>query len=503
MRLRKLAGVFTALLLAVGATAVALPAASATSLDDQAASRLHTLINDYRAAAQLKPLAWNPGIAAVAQDWTLQSAQEASRSGAGSFLHNPDFASRYPAGALSWSENIAWNMSIDQAFAWWTNSEAHRANMLRAADTDLGIGVVLLTEGPSKGNYLATVNFGQYAGNAAPSQPAETPAETPPAETKPVETPPAETKPVETPAETGPAVEPTPEATPDAKPEPEPTVPAAPDTVTPPAATTPAPAPSDEPSAPAGEPDTGNPPAETAPEPSPAPDQPATPGDTPAVPAEDPSAEEQLQPSDPASGSDPSQDPDPSTTGPGSDEADSDDADTEAPAAGLENSATGNPAAGTAAERVDLLTSDAAALTPETRGTFQTRTSGSSLTMSGLTPGHEYQVFLHSTPVKVGVFTVDPNGLLRVDIPAGLEAGDHRVALYEADGTLAGWQAFTVQPEVTVLGLPASAGEEPAVLASTGFGQGMLGAAGAAMIAAGAALLYVRRLGSRREQASA
>ena len=102
MRLRKLAGAFAALMLAVGATAVALPAASATSIDGQAAGRLHTLINEYRAQHALKPLAWNDGIAAVSQGWTLQSAETANVHGAGTFLHNPSFSAGYPAGAESW-----------------------------------------------------------------------------------------------------------------------------------------------------------------------------------------------------------------------------------------------------------------------------------------------------------------------------------------------------------------------------------------------------------------
>lgn len=478
MRLRKLAGAFAALMLALGATAVALPAASATSLDGVAAGRLHSLINEYRAQHALKPLAWNSGIAAVAQDWTLRSAQTASVHGAGTFLHNPDFAAQYPAGALGYSENIAWNMSVDQAFQWWVNSAPHRGNMLGAADTDIGIGVVQLTEGPNKGVYLATVNFGQYAGTAVPAPPAETP-------------------PAETPA-------PAPEPTVPAEPAP-PAPPVDPAPADPPAETTPAPEPSAEPSAPAPapapEPAPSNPPAETVPEPAPAPTEapaeptlPAAPSETPQAPVTDPPAPvESTEPSPEA----PSQTPDPLET-PVLETSEPEGTDVPA------EPAADNPAAATGVgERVELQTSDPAALTPDARGSFETRTSGSSLTISGLTPGHEYQVFLHSTPVKAGSFTVDANGLLRIDIPAGLEAGGHRVALYERDGALAGWQAFTVQAEVNVLGVATAAGPgAPAELASTGFsaGQALLAGTGAAMIIAGAAaLVYLR--GRRSETA--
>ena len=483
MRLRKLAGAFAALMLALGATAVALPAASATSIDGQAAGRLHTLINEYRVQHALKPLAWNDGIASVSQSWTLQSAQTANVHGAGTFLHNPNFSANYPAGAESWSENIAWNMSVDQAFNWWINSTPHRANMLRAADTDLGIGVVQLTEGPNKGVYLATVNFGQYADTVVPSLPAS---------------PPAETTPTETPA-----------------PKPEPTVPAEPEPTEPTVETTPVEEPSAQPSAPAPEPAPSTPPAENVPETTPTeapaepstPDQPAAPSETPPAPVTDPTGP--VEPVTPAP-EEPSQEPEPvETTVPETPEPEA----TESPIAvepeadeipiAVEPAVDQSAAATATGERVELQSSDPVVLTPEARGSFETRTIGSSLTVTGLTPGHEYQVFLHSTPVKAGVFTVDANGMLRIEIPAGLEAGDHRVALYESNGALAGWQAFTVQAEVNMLGVATAAGPgAPAELASTGFsaGQAMLAGTGAALIIAGAAALMFLR-GRRSEMA--
>lgn len=155
-----------------------------------------------------------------------------------------------------------------------------------------------------------------------------------------------------------------------------------------------------------------------------------------------------------------------------------------------------------AGSRTELSTSDPAALTPETRGTFEARASGSLLVVSGLVPGQQYQVFLHSTPVKVGTLTAEGNGTLALTVPAELEAGEHRIALYNLDGTLAGWQSFSIQPTVTVLGAPAASVQTAAAtLPNTGAGptQLLLAAAGALMVLSGAAALYSLRLRTRQE----
>ncbi|WP_104052907.1 MULTISPECIES: CAP domain-containing protein [unclassified Arthrobacter] len=155
MRFKKLVGVFTALAIALMTALISIPSAAASSADAQFANRLYVLINDYRAQHALAPLRWNDQMSAESQSWTQQSADQANIYGAGVFQHSP--------GSYAFPENIVWNMSADQAFSWWVNSPAHRANMLRAADTDIGIGAVQLTAGPNQGAYLATAKFGQYA----------------------------------------------------------------------------------------------------------------------------------------------------------------------------------------------------------------------------------------------------------------------------------------------------------------------------------------------------
>ena len=153
MRVKKLVGIFTALSIALLTAVISIPSAAASSADAQFANRLYVLINDYRAQHALAPLRWDEQLSANAQSWTQQSADQANVHGAGVFQHSP--------GSYAFPENIVWNMSADQAFSWWVNSPAHRANMLRAADTGIGIGAVQLTAGPNRGAYLATAQFGQ------------------------------------------------------------------------------------------------------------------------------------------------------------------------------------------------------------------------------------------------------------------------------------------------------------------------------------------------------
>jgi hypothetical protein len=153
LRVKKLVGVFTALAIALLTAVISIPSAAASSADAQFANRLYVLINDYRAQHALAPLRWDAQLSANSQSWTQQSADQANVHGAGVFQHSP--------GSYAFPENIVWNMSADQAFSWWVNSPAHRANMLRAADTGIGIGAVQLTAGPNRGAYLATAQFGQ------------------------------------------------------------------------------------------------------------------------------------------------------------------------------------------------------------------------------------------------------------------------------------------------------------------------------------------------------
>ena len=91
-------------------------------------------------------------------------------------------------------------------------------------------------------------------------------------------------------------------------------------------------------------------------------------------------------------------------------------------------------------------TTDESGLTEETKGnlnlTLGTSTNGLlALTVSGLTPGGEYEIVLHSDPMNLGKFIADANGEITVEVPDALPAGDHKIAVYQ-DGNLVGWESF-------------------------------------------------------------
>lgn len=60
--------------------------------------------------------------------------------------------------------------------------------------------------------------------------------------------------------------------------------------------------------------------------------------------------------------------------------------------------------------------------------------------------GEKVDVWMLSTPVHLGTFTVPASGRLTVTIPASLPAGAHRVAVLAADGSVIGWFQIAVTP---------------------------------------------------------
>ncbi|WP_166314638.1 bifunctional metallophosphatase/5'-nucleotidase [Microbacterium excoecariae] len=85
------------------------------------------------------------------------------------------------------------------------------------------------------------------------------------------------------------------------------------------------------------------------------------------------------------------------------------------------------------------------------------------------------ETFMFSTPVSLGSQQVSADSTISVTIPADAPAGTHRLAVYDADGTLVGWTTI----EITGGDLLATGGEMTGTL---GWG---LGLAAAALIAAG------------------
>ncbi|MBC7595778.1 MAG: LPXTG cell wall anchor domain-containing protein [Kineosporiaceae bacterium] len=58
--------------------------------------------------------------------------------------------------------------------------------------------------------------------------------------------------------------------------------------------------------------------------------------------------------------------------------------------------------------------------------------------------GEEVSVWLYSTPLNLGAHTVKANGRLVLTIPANVELGKHRIAVYDVDGDLIGWKNVTI-----------------------------------------------------------
>jgi LPXTG-motif cell wall-anchored protein len=58
--------------------------------------------------------------------------------------------------------------------------------------------------------------------------------------------------------------------------------------------------------------------------------------------------------------------------------------------------------------------------------------------------GEQVRVWLHSTPVLLGTFTVNAAGTVTVTLPQSVAAGSHRIVVQALDGSLIGWAALEV-----------------------------------------------------------
>lgn len=118
-------------LVASVATVVLVPGpATAAPADD-----LLTLTNAARAAAGVRPLTAAPDLTAVAQRHSQRMASN------GSLFHNPNLATE----VTNWSslaENVGYGGSIATIQDAFMNSQGHRANVLNAGFSEVGVGVV-------------------------------------------------------------------------------------------------------------------------------------------------------------------------------------------------------------------------------------------------------------------------------------------------------------------------------------------------------------------------
>ena len=116
-------------------------------------------VNELRASLGLRPVTRYAQLDSIAQDWSQQMASRNSMS------HRPKFASGYPRGWSSASENVAMRGGSGggdigaRLFEQWRNSPGHYANMVAPDANALGIG---LAYNSATKSWYATQNFAGY-----------------------------------------------------------------------------------------------------------------------------------------------------------------------------------------------------------------------------------------------------------------------------------------------------------------------------------------------------
>ena len=121
---------------------------------------------------------------------------------------------------------------------------------------------------------------------------------------------------------------------------------------------------------------------------------------------------------------------------------------------------------------------------------------------SGLQPGEQAQVWLHSDPVLLATVTATDTGDLSVSvrIPAGTPVGTHTIELVAASGAT-GEAAITVTAAASSAGVTTgtygTSGSSGGQLSYTGFPTSVFAVGAAALVAFGALLLVASRRRSR------
>lgn len=129
--LARLVALLCAAVLAAALLVAGGPAAPASA----SATQLYGFVNAERQEAGLPLLARNAALDKVAQDWTRSMASS------GTLAHNPRLASQVPSGWRYLGENVGYAGTPTQLHRAWMSSAGHRANILDAGVTQMGIGV--------------------------------------------------------------------------------------------------------------------------------------------------------------------------------------------------------------------------------------------------------------------------------------------------------------------------------------------------------------------------
>ncbi len=94
--------------------------------------------------------------------------------------------------------------------------------------------------------------------------------------------------------------------------------------------------------------------------------------------------------------------------------------------------------------------------------------------------GDSVEVWFYSSPVRIGAGAVTASGTITATIPADATPGEHRIAVYDAEGALIGWTGITIV-----------AADSLAMTGGGGAGGALIVALG--MLIAGAAVFVLRR----------
>ena len=127
------------------------PAATASAGQGGERGSLASMVNNLRAQNGRSGLGRDGTLDSVAQNWAQWMASNQT------LQHNPNYRSQIGGGWSSSGENIVRNTGAQNwssgditswMFNWWSNSSAHRANMLNGKYTHVGVGYAMGSGGP-------------------------------------------------------------------------------------------------------------------------------------------------------------------------------------------------------------------------------------------------------------------------------------------------------------------------------------------------------------------
>jgi uncharacterized protein YkwD len=108
-----------------------------------------TKLNELRSTRGLPGLQLNGSLVGMARGWSQQMAS------AGTISHNPNLGVQAPSNWQRLGENVGAGPDVQQLHDAFVNSPSHYSNMVDGAFREIGIGVVIRSDG----TIFVTVNF--------------------------------------------------------------------------------------------------------------------------------------------------------------------------------------------------------------------------------------------------------------------------------------------------------------------------------------------------------